>query len=153
MKWQVSLHDLDAFAVEFWKQIGDKKVFAFHGQMGAGKTTTIAALCAAKGLATGASSPTFSIINEYAFEENGMGKKIFHIDLYRLKDEEEISGAGVEECVDSGDICFIEWPEKAPYLFDEDSLHLVIEPVNETMRNIHLLNHTEFTGASLKEHL
>ena len=62
------------------------------------------------------SSPTFSIINEYRFDERGHERKIYHIDLYRLKDEEEIMQAGVEDCLSSGEICFVEWPSKAPEL-------------------------------------
>jgi tRNA threonylcarbamoyladenosine biosynthesis protein TsaE len=119
MQWKVSLEKMREFANTFWKQVGKEKVFAFEGEMGAGKTTTIAALCEAKGVKEHVSSPTFSIINDYRFDEDGKEKKIFHIDLYRLKDEEEIMQAGVEDCIYSGEICLVEWPGKAPSLMQD----------------------------------
>ena len=81
-------------------------------------------------------SPTFSIINQYAYPENGSERLIYHIDLYRLKDEEEIIQAGVEDCVYSGDICMIEWPQKAPHLFDGNEVKVFVEPVTELERTI-----------------
>ena len=136
MVFHVSFDELGIFARQFWNYADGKKVFAFHGQMGAGKTTLISALCHFKGTKDVTGSPTFSIINEYTYSENGEAKKIFHIDLYRLKDEEEVVQAGVEDCVYSGSICMIEWPEKAPGLFDEETLHVFIEPVSETERKV-----------------
>ena len=153
MLLQVSIDKLDAFAAQFWQAVGRTKVFAFHGQMGAGKTTTIAALCHYKGVQEPPSSPTFSIINEYAYTEDETSKTVFHIDLYRLKDDEEVVQTGVEDCVDSGHICFIEWPEKAPYLFDENALHIVIEPVNETSRTVKILTHQQYISQSVAEQL
>ncbi len=153
MLLQVFIDKLDDFAAQFWQAVGSAKIFAFHGQMGAGKTTTIAALCRYKGVTEAPSSPTFSIINEYAYKENGQQKTIFHIDLYRLKDDEEVVQTGVEDCVESGHICFVEWPEKAPYLFDEAALHIVIEPVSETERNVKILNAAAFKAQSVAEQL
>lgn len=135
MEWEISLEELDSFAREFWKRFGARKVFAFHGSMGAGKTTIISALARQKGTPDVTSSPTFSIINEYAYQEGGESRKFYHIDLYRLKDEEEVAGAGVEDCVYSGAICMVEWPEKAPDLF-EDAAHVYIEPVAEGLRRV-----------------
>jgi tRNA threonylcarbamoyladenosine biosynthesis protein TsaE len=114
--------------------------------MGAGKTTTIAALCRYKGVRDAVASPTFSIINEYSFTENDIQKKIFHIDLYRLKDEEEVVQTGVEDCISSGEICFVEWPEKAPFLFDENTVHVVIQPVSEIVRQMEILTHRQFSN-------
>ena len=150
---QFSIEQLPAFAAAFWNQVKEARVFLFHGQMGAGKTTTIAALCKHKGVADVMGSPTFSIINEYAFTENGAAKKIYHIDLYRLKDDEEVVQAGVEDCVYSNEICFVEWPEKAPFLFDEKTIHVVIEPLTETERKVSLLHAEEYTQNSLAEQL
>lgn len=138
MEKVVSKDQLDDFAHEFWKEIEGHKIFAFHGQMGAGKTTTIAALCLAKKVADVTGSPTFSIINEYDFTENGQEQRIFHIDLYRLNSWEEVVQAGVEDCVYSGATCFIEWPEKAPQLFDENTIHVFIEAIDETHRRIRI---------------
>ena len=136
MEFIVSIHDLDLFAQDFWKEAGTALVFAFHGQMGAGKTTIIEALCRAKGVKESMGSPTFSIINEYGFPDNGTERFIFHIDLYRLKDEEEVIQAGVEDCVYSGEICFVEWPEKAPLLFDDSAAHVYIETISESIRKL-----------------
>ena len=135
----VSLAELGGFASSFWQQAGDARVFLFFGEMGSGKTTIIETLCAAKGVKERMGSPTFSIINEYQYFENGANKTIYHIDLYRLKDEEEIVQAGVEDCVYSGAICMIEWPQKAPHLFDENVVQVFVEPVNETERRIKIV--------------
>jgi tRNA threonylcarbamoyladenosine biosynthesis protein TsaE len=132
----VSIDKLNDFATAFWDYVNGEKIFAFHGPMGAGKTTLIEALCRKKGVRNVMGSPTFSIINEYAFLENGAEKLIYHIDLYRLKDEQEIVQTGVEDCIYSNEICFVEWPDKAPELFDENTVHVVIEPVNETERTV-----------------
>ena len=124
------------FAKDFWQKAGNTLVFAFHGQMGAGKTTIIEALCREKGVKESMGSPTFSIINEYSYEVNGEEKIIYHIDLYRLKDEEEILQAGVEDCVYSNQICFVEWPEKAPELFDHTAAHVFIGTLDESQRRL-----------------
>lgn len=134
MEFLLSLEDLNRFAEQFWSYVKDAKVFAFHGEMGLGKTTVIAALCRQKGVKDGIASPTFSIINEYYFIENKIEKKIFHIDLYRLKDEEEVIQAGVEDSIYSGWVCLVEWPEKAPHLFDRQTVHVFIEVVSEIKR-------------------
>lgn len=126
------LDDIKDAASGFWNVIGDKKVVAFHGNMGAGKTTFIHALCELKGVTDVVGSPTFSIINEYSFAD-GM---IYHIDLYRLKDEEEAMRAGVEDCLYSDHICFVEWPEKAPGIFPADTVHVSIEMIDSETRHL-----------------
>jgi len=139
MELQLSIDQLQQFATAFWNEADGARVFLFHGEMGAGKTTIIETLCAAKGVKERMGSPTFSIINEYEYPEGGKKKTIYHIDLYRLKDEEEIIQAGVEDCVYSGEICMIEWPQKAPHLFDENVAKVFVEPVDETHRSIKIL--------------
>ena len=151
MEIEVPIAQLAPFAATFWKEVKDARVFAVHGEMGAGKTTTIAALCRAKGVQDAVSSPTFSIINEYAYTEHGHLKKLFHIDLYRLRSHEEVAQAGVEDCVYSGAICFVEWPGKAPHLFDEDTVHLVLEPVSETVRHVKILPAAAFSNGNVAE--
>jgi tRNA threonylcarbamoyladenosine biosynthesis protein TsaE len=138
MEFQISLSEINAFAQKFWTLVNGATVFAFHGQMGAGKTTIISALAHQKGTHDVTASPTFSIINEYSYHEHNELKKFYHIDLYRLKDEGEVIQAGVEDCVYSGHICMIEWPEKAPLLFDENTVHVFIEPVSETERRVEI---------------
>jgi tRNA threonylcarbamoyladenosine biosynthesis protein TsaE len=136
VKLEFTLSEIKQAAEKLWSVISDKRVIAFHGNMGAGKTTFIHALCDVKGVNDVVSSPTFSIINEYIYSENGMGKKIFHIDLYRLKDEEEAIRAGVEDCFYSDHTCLVEWPEKSPGLFPEDTVHAFIDVINDSNRII-----------------
>jgi tRNA threonylcarbamoyladenosine biosynthesis protein TsaE len=136
MLFSVSLNELNDFAVSFWQTTGDSKLFAFHGEMGAGKTTIITALCKQKEVKDIISSPTFSIINEYRFIEKGEEKKIFHLDLYRLNSMEEIIQAGVEDAIYSGNICFIEWPEKAPEFLGESTVHVFIDMIDGTHRSV-----------------
>ena len=132
MNFTYQLHEIKRAAIWFWQATDDKKVIAFHGAMGAGKTTLIHALCEVKGVKDVVGSPTFSIINEYGFP----GGMIYHIDLYRLKDEQEATRAGVEDCLYSDHICFVEWPEKAPGLFPIDTIHVFIEVVDLEIRHL-----------------
>ncbi len=134
------LDDIQEVAAAFWKSSGTATVFAFHGQMGAGKTTFIHALCDIKKVKDAVSSPTFSLINEYFYEENGQQQKLFHIDLYRLRDEEEAIRAGIEDCLYSGNICLVEWPEKAPGIFPEHTLHIYIEVLDAQRRRLRIGN-------------
>lgn len=140
MEWQFALESINEIATMFWKTAGNTTVFAFHGQMGAGKTTFIHALCDVKGVKDIVGSPTFSIINEYAYDCEGTPKPIFHMDLYRLKDEEEAQRAGVEDALYSGYICLVEWPEKAPGIFPDNTLHVYIELVDSKTRRIKIAN-------------
>ena len=134
MEWEFTLENIGEVAEAVWKAGTGIQVFALHGGMGAGKTTFVHALCIAKGVTTVTGSPTFSIINEYAYDCEGTQRLLFHIDLYRLKDEEEARQAGVEDCLHSGYTCLVEWPERAPGLFPENVLHLYIELVNDKTR-------------------
>jgi len=136
MRLNASIEKLDDFAAAFWAYVKDQKVFAFHGEMGTGKTTIIEALCRKKGVKDAMGSPTFSIINEYVFYDAGEEKNIYHIDLYRLKNEQEIIQAGVEDCIYSNQLCFVEWPQKAANLFDENTVHVFIETVSEKERKV-----------------
>jgi len=126
MEIRFTLDAIQEAARQCWQAIGPAKVVAFHGQMGAGKTTFIHALCDVKGVTSTVGSPTFSIINEYVWA----GGIIFHIDLYRLNDEEEAIRAGVEDCLYSGHTCLVEWPERAERLFPEDTVSLHIEAID-----------------------
>ncbi len=128
-----SLDKIEEAAKTFLSVIAEYKVFALHGEMGAGKTTFVHAVCEAEGVRHNISSPTFSIINEY---HTLSGKIIYHIDLYRLKDEREALQAGVEDCLFSGNKCFVEWPDKAPDIFPEDTLHLIISVVDMNTRKL-----------------
>jgi len=100
------------------------RVFAFHGDLGAGKTTLIKALCQALGVEDGTSSPSFAIVNEYLAAS---GDAVYHFDLYRLKDAGELDAIGFTEYVDSGHYCFIEWPELAEELLPPGTVHVTLE--------------------------
>jgi tRNA threonylcarbamoyladenosine biosynthesis protein TsaE len=131
-----TLDQINTAARQFLQIAGNRKVFAFHGEMGAGKTTFIHALCNVKGVKDAVGSPTFSIINEYIYDCEGTKRVIFHIDLYRLKDEADAINAGVEDCLYSENICFVEWPDKAPGLFDGDTMHVLISTDDSEKRRI-----------------
>ena len=136
MECRFSLSTINEVAKEFWKATEGKLTFAFHGEMGAGKTTFIHALCDAKGVKDVVGSPTFSIINEYEYDCDGTMKALFHIDLYRIKDEEEALRAGVEDALYSGYMCLVEWPEKAPGVFPPNTIHVYLELINGTFRRL-----------------
>jgi tRNA threonylcarbamoyladenosine biosynthesis protein TsaE len=127
------LNEIKIVAKDFLQATNAQKVFAFDAPMGAGKTTFIHALCEELGVQENISSPTFSIINQYL---GAADKTIYHLDLYRIKDEEEALHAGVEECLLSGDYCFVEWANKAIHLFPTNTMHVQIEIVDETTRKI-----------------
>jgi tRNA threonylcarbamoyladenosine biosynthesis protein TsaE len=129
-----TLSHINQVAASFWKSNKQKKVWAFHAPMGAGKTTFIHALCCEiLKVESNISSPTFAIINEYKSEVAGT---ILHMDWYRLKDEGEAINAGVEDALFSGNFCLVEWPEKAEGLLPEDTLHIHIEIVDTATRRI-----------------
>lgn len=132
MELQFTLETIADAARQFQEILAAKKVVAFTGEMGAGKTTFIHALCSEWGVTGSMGSPSFSIINQYKFP-HGI---INHLDLYRLKDEEEALRAGVEDCIYSGDICLVEWPERASKLFPEDTVYVFIETMDEHTRRL-----------------
>lgn len=123
-------------AASLLQMTGSATVIALHGQMGAGKTTFVHAICDVKQVKDVVGSPTFSIINQYVYIEEGKEKKIFHIDLYRLKDEEEAIQAGVEDCLYSGHTCFVEWPERASGLLPEDTVHIELTILDAWTRKL-----------------
>lgn len=130
MQVSFTLDTIQAAARQLWEWAEDRKVLAFHGPMGAGKTTFIHALCDVKKVSSTVGSPTFSIINEYVYP----GGRLYHIDLYRLKDEEEALRAGVEDCLYSGNTCLVEWPERAEGIFPEDTLPVFIRVIDPQTR-------------------
>ena len=119
------LQDINRAAGELMSAIGDRKILTFEGEIGAGKTTFIKALCAKMGVEEEVTSPTFSIVNEYAYkDEKGEARSIFHMDTYRLEDIEEAINIGMEEYLDSGEICLIEWPELIKPLLPDDAVEI-----------------------------
>ena len=115
METEFSLEQIHQVAQEVLKQ-NPQKVILFNGDMGVGKTTFIKALSKALGVKDATSSPTFSLVNEYEAEN---GNPIYHLDVYRLKNEAEAYDMGIDEYLYSGEWCFIEWAEKIPSLIPQ----------------------------------
>ncbi|MBS9767406.1 MAG: tRNA (adenosine(37)-N6)-threonylcarbamoyltransferase complex ATPase subunit type 1 TsaE [Flavobacteriaceae bacterium] len=128
-----SLADLPKVAEQFMTDFSEHRLFALIGEMGAGKTTFVKAICDYLGVEDAVSSPTFSIVNEYTTAENDT---LFHFDFYRLNDEQEALDFGVEEYFDSGEFCFMEWTEKIPSLLPEESVEVKIEEIDGGVRLI-----------------
>ena len=120
-----SLEQLDDAAHSFMAQMGDYTVFAFYGEMGAGKTTFINALCRQLGVETDiTTSPSFAIINEYRSDTTA--ELIYHFDCYRLENEAEAQDIGAEDYFDCGAVCLIEWPERIEGLLPDDTVRVDI---------------------------
>ena len=132
-------------ATDILEKCGDRRVFAFNGNMGAGKTTFIKCLCEAMGTEDVVNSPTFAIVNVYEVEErkgeNGKVKtEVYHFDCYRIKDLREAMDMGTEEYLYSGNYCFIEWAEMIEPLLPDDLVTVEIEVLENGDRELRILN-------------
>lgn len=125
---------LDAAAAEFIAALGSRTHVAFRAPMGAGKTTFISAVCRALGMEEEATSPTFSIVNEY----RGAGRTMYHFDFYRLDDVREAADLGLDEYFDSGALCLMEWPDVASALLPDDTVTVGISVLPDESRKITL---------------
>lgn len=128
-----SIEGLPAAAREFASLMGDETVYAFHGEMGAGKTTFIRALVEQLGVdPEEANSPSFSIINEY--RSTTTAELIYHFDLYRLESVDEALEIGVEDYFDSGALCLLEWPERIEALLPDDTVvvKITVDPADNS---------------------
>ncbi len=130
----IVVHSIDTLpqaAQQFIDHMGDARVFAFYGNMGAGKTTFIKALCECLGVTDTVTSPTFAIVNEYEGHQ-----PVYHFDFYRIRRVEEAYDLGFEEYCYSGHLCFIEWPELIEDLLPEDTVRVTIETLTDGSRRI-----------------
>ena len=135
MEKTYSLSEIEKVATNLLPHL-TSKVILVNGEMGAGKTTMIKALCKALNSPDDVSSPTFSLINEYRTASN---EPLYHFDCYRIESEEEAYDFGAEEYLHSGHLCFIEWSENIASLLPEESNALMIEKIDATTRKIILL--------------
>ena len=119
-------------AREFIQHIGEHRVFAFYGKMGAGKTTFIKAICEELGVCDVITSPTFAIVNEYTASDG----PVYHFDFYRIKKLEEVYDMGFEDYFYSGALCFIEWPELIEEVLPEDAVKVQIKEEEDGTRAI-----------------
>ena len=131
---EIKIQDIDHIreaAREFIEHIGEHRVFAFYGKMGAGKTTFVKAICEELGVDDVITSPTFAIINEYttAYQPSDISLQtstIYHFDFYRIKKLEEVYDMGYEDYFYSGALCFIEWPELIEEILPDDAIRVSI---------------------------
>lgn len=128
-----SLADLPRKAKEFLDLIGDRKIVALNGEMGAGKTTFISAVLRAMGIEDIDGSPTYSLVNVY---NSKMFGKVYHFDLYRIEDEYEALDIGIEEMIYGDGVCLIEWPEKITNLLPEETIWSYIRRNQDDSRTL-----------------
>jgi tRNA threonylcarbamoyladenosine biosynthesis protein TsaE len=128
--------ELNEVAFALHGHLKNHHVIAFSGVLGSGKTTLISNLCKLIGVKDVVGSPTFSLINEYAYLEGDRQKKIFHIDAYRIESIDEARQVGVEECFDTDGFCFIEWPEHIDELLPENMLKVFLSHTDSGNRII-----------------
>ena len=130
-----SIDELPQAATRFVETMGDATVYAFYGEMGAGKTTFINALCRRLGVEDDmTNSPSFAIINEYRSDTTA--ELIYHFDLYRLENIDEALEIGVEDYFDSGALCFLEWPERIADILPDDTVRVDIRVNDDLSRDI-----------------
>jgi tRNA threonylcarbamoyladenosine biosynthesis protein TsaE len=133
-----SLADIPSAAKQIIAFAENRRIIAFFGEMGAGKTTIINGMVHELGVDDAASSPTFSLVNEYL---SSLGDSIYHFDFYRIEDIEEAYDMGYEEYFYSGSYCLIEWSEKIEELLPEDTVSVEIKRSdNERIVNLSILN-------------
>lgn len=138
MELVFSLEEIDQVAQKILAQV-KHKIILFDAPMGSGKTTLIKALAKQLGIDDLTSSPTFSIVNEYRSTQSK--ENVYHFDLYRIEEEEELYDMGIEEYLDSSAWCFIEWPEKASDLLEQETTSKIkIEVLQDGNRKLELIN-------------
>ncbi len=141
MEWTLnSPNDLPALAPKLLAALHGRRKIALYGEMGAGKTTLVKALCQHLGVQENTASPTFSLVNQYSYTEADGATSLFHhLDLYRLRSAQEAFDIGLEDLLYDPWYCVIEWPQLAEPLFPEDMARIDIEILGETERRITVL--------------
>jgi tRNA threonylcarbamoyladenosine biosynthesis protein TsaE len=132
----ITLRNIKSVAAKLWEEYKGYSVWALHGEMGSGKTTFVHALCEVLQVKDVISSPTFAIINEY---RSPLAGTVYHMDWYRLKNEEEAVQAGIEDALLSGNLCLIEWPDKAAGLLPDEVVNIYLEATDMNTRKLKVL--------------
>lgn len=142
MEWQIEgLTALPEYSQRLLESFPNARVFAFTGEVGAGKTTFIQQICRQLGIKEVVSSPTFALVNEYGYKDpqSGVTNSAYHLDLYRLRTIEEALDIGIEDYLYSGKYCFVEWPEIVEALLPEDTLRIHLEILSDSQRKMLIL--------------
>lgn len=141
MEWILnSTTDLSDFVPELIAALAERRKIALYGEMGAGKTTLVKAICQHLGVQDSTASPTFSLVNEYKYlAPDGSAQLFHHLDLYRLRSAQEAFDIGLEDLLYDPWYCVIEWPQWAEGIFPKDIARLEIEIIGETARRIKLV--------------
>jgi len=138
MEWMLKTQDdLTGLVPEILAALGGRRKIALYGEMGAGKTTLVKAICQYLGVRENTASPTFSLVNQYSYPEPDGSVSLFHhLDLYRLQSVQEAFDIGLEDLLYDPWYCVIEWPQIAEHLLPGDIVRLEIENLGETERII-----------------
>jgi ATPase, YjeE family len=128
-----NLDEIENIAKKIVPLAHEYKIITFSGDLGAGKTTLINSICKQLGVEEIVNSPTYALIQEYEF---GEGNIIYHMDLYRIKNEAEAADAGIEDCLLSGELCLVEWPQKVESIFPEQTVNVFLETLSPDKRKL-----------------
>ena len=132
--------DISEVAERLAAMMENYRVLTLEGDLGAGKTTIIAALCSVWGVIDTVSSPTYALINQYEASSLPIGRSIYHLDLYRLKSAAEGIDAGMEEILFSGEFCLVEWPSKALEIMPERRLEASLRVIGHDTRHLTVIS-------------
>lgn len=132
MEFVFNTDEIQNTAKEIIELVDKYKIIAFSGELGAGKTTMINAICQELGVKQQVTSPTYSIIQEYRIDNI----VIYHMDLYRIKSIDEAIDAGIEDCLNSDNLCLVEWPQKASLLFPKETVYISLQTLSENTRKL-----------------
>jgi tRNA threonylcarbamoyladenosine biosynthesis protein TsaE len=128
-----TVDDLDQLVGKLMKPIKEHNIWTFSGDLGAGKTTLIQRICARLGVVDHVHSPTFNLVNEYITDQDDI---IYHFDLFRIRNQDEVLDIGWHDYIDSGSLCLIEWPEKIASLLPEEAVQVRIDMNEDLSRRI-----------------
>lgn len=129
-----NMDGIDAAAAKVLEAIGERRIVALRGKMGAGKTTLAAAMMRVLKMDDEASSPTFAIVNEY--HSSASGQSVYHFDFYRLESSAEALDIGVEDYWESGCLCLMEWAENIADILPDETIFIDIEEADDNSRQI-----------------